>query len=94
MTRIKIAIAALLLSGATPVAFADNDFAKVAMPAGSLSTAQITERLQSQGYAVRKIELDDGAYKVKATDASHHKAKLMVNPSTGAVLSSKLDDDD
>jgi len=75
------------------VAMADNSSDKVAA-AGSVSVEQITNRLQSQGYTIRKIKVDDGRYKVKATDASGHKQKLNVNPMTGDVVSKGDDDDD
>jgi hypothetical protein len=85
---IKMTLAALLLAGATTMALADSN--KPA-PAGSLSPAQITQKLQSQGYTVSKIKYKDGEYKVKATDANHHKAKLELNASTGEVIKGKSD---
>lgn len=85
----KAALAVCLLAGTAGLAFADSN--KVAT-AGSMSVAQVTSRLQSEGYNVTKIKLDDGRYKVKAIDSSGHKAKLSVNPQTGDVIS-KGDDD-
>jgi hypothetical protein len=90
---IRMTLAALLLAGATSVALADSDADKVALKPGWLTSTQVTQRLQSQGYNVRKIKLDDGAYKVKATGPDQRKTKLEVSPSTGAVLSTKVDDD-
>jgi hypothetical protein len=90
---IRIALAALLLAGGSAVAFADSDADKVALKPGWLTSAQVTQRLQTQGYTVRKIKADDGGYKVKATGPDQRKTKLEVSPSTGAVLSSKVDDD-
>jgi hypothetical protein len=86
----KAALAACLLVGSDSLALADSN--KVAA-AGSMSISQVTSRLQSQGYNITKIKLDDGRYKVKAIDASGHKAKLEVNPQTGDVIS-KGDDND
>ena len=80
------------LAGGAAVAMADSSSDKVAA-AGSMSAAQVTSRLQSQGYTVSKIKFDDGRYKVKAVDASGHKQKLSVSPTTGDVVS-KGDDDD
>ena len=88
---IPLAVAAALAGGAGAV-MADSSPDKVAA-AGSLSVAQVTSRLQSQGYTVTKIKFDDGRYKVKATDAAGHKQKLSVSPATGDVVS-KGDDDD
>ena len=63
---------------------ADSSPEKVAA-AGSVSMEQVTDRLQSQGYSIRKIKFDDGRYKVKATDASGHKQKLYVSLETRAT---------
>jgi hypothetical protein len=84
---------AVALACSAGFAMADNSPGKVAA-AGSVSVEQITNRLQSQGYTVRKIKFDDGRYKVKAVDASGHKEKLYVNPQTGDVMSKGADDDD
>ena len=84
----KTALAAVLLAGSISLAMADSSKA----PAGSMTVAQVTSKLQAQGYNVTKIKFDDGSYKVKATDASGHKDKLSVNPQTGAVLSKGNDD--
>jgi hypothetical protein len=90
----RIALAALLFAGASTLALADSDADKVvALKPGWLTSAQVTQKLQSQGYTVRKIKLDDGGYKVKATGPDQRKTKLEVSPSTGAVLSTKVDDD-
>ena len=85
---IRMTLAALLLAGATTVALADSNKAP---PAGALSAAQITQKLQSQGYTVSKIKFDDGKYKVTAIDANNEKAKLEVNAMTGAVLNGKTE---
>jgi hypothetical protein len=89
---IPLAVVAALAGGAG-VVMADSSPDKVAA-AGSLSVAQVTSRLQSQGYTIKKIKFDDGRYKVNATDASGHKQKLSVSPATGDVVSKGNDDDD
>jgi hypothetical protein len=91
MYRLLLAVA--LFAGAANFALADSDADNVALRPGWLTSAQVTQRLQAQGYTVRKIKLDDGGYKVKATGPDQRKTKLEVSPSTGAVLSSKADDD-
>jgi hypothetical protein len=82
-----------LLADASTVAMADSDANKVALKLGWLTSTQVTQNLQSQGYTVRKIKLDDGNYKVKATGPDQRKTKLEVSPGIGAVLSTKVDDD-
>jgi uncharacterized membrane protein YkoI len=49
-------------------------------------------RLQSQGFTVSNIKLDDGRYKVKAVDAAGREHKLTVSSATGAVVSMGEDD--
>ncbi len=87
----RTALAACLVAGSVSLALADSS--KVAAT-GSIPVAQVTTRLQSQGYNVTKIKFDDGRYKVKAIDATGHKTKLEVNPQTGDVLSKADDNDD
>jgi hypothetical protein len=89
---IPLAVVAALTGGAGAV-MADSSPDKVAV-AGSMSVAQVTSRLQSQGYTIKKIKFDDGRYKVKAIDASGRKEKLYVSPATGDVVSKGNDDDD
>ncbi len=88
---IPSALAAIVTLGAG-VALADSSPDKVAAT-GSMSVAQVTSRLQSQGYTIKKIKFDDGRYKVKAIDSSGHKEKLYVSPVTGDVVSKASDDD-
>ncbi len=68
-------------------------WAEDAPPAGSLSVAQVTSRLETDGYKISKIKFDDGSYKVKALDSNGQKTKLSVNPQTGAVIAKGADDD-
>ena len=78
---------AAALAGGAGIAMADSSLDKVAA-VGSMSVEQITSKLQAQGLTVQKIKFDDGSYKVKAIDASGHKQKLKVSPTTGNVISS------
>ena len=87
------AVLALALAGGAVAAMADSSPDKVAV-AGSMSVEQLTSRLESQGYNVKKIKFDDGRYKVKATDSTGHKVKLYASPQTGEVLSKGSDDND
>jgi hypothetical protein len=85
---------AITLAGGAAAAMADSSSDKVAVAgAGPVSAETITNRLQSQGYTIRKIKLDDGRYKVKAIDSNGHKEKFSVSPVTGDVIA-KSDDDD
>jgi hypothetical protein len=86
-------VLALALAGGAVAAMADSSPDKLAA-AGSMSLEQVTSHLQSQGYQIKKIKLDDGRYKVKAIDATGHKEKLYVSPQNGDVLSKGVDNDD
>ena len=90
---INIAFATLLMAGVSAVALADSDTSKVALQPGWLTSDQVSQRLQSQGYTISKIKFDGGEYKVKVIGPNQVKTKLTVSPSSGAVLSSKTDDD-
>jgi hypothetical protein len=81
------------LAAGAGVAMADSSPDKVAA-AGSLSLAQVTSRLQSQGITVRKIKMDDGHYKVKGIDSAGHEQKFSVSPVTGDVMAKGDDDGD
>ena len=87
---IRLTLAALLLAGSTHITFADSN--KAALAPGSLTAAQVTQKLQSQGYTVNKVEFDDGSYKVKAISPSKQKTKLQVDAANGSVLNAKVDD--
>ena len=84
----RVALVACMLAGGSVAALADND----KLPAGAMTTAQITTQLQGQGFKVSKVETDDGQYKVKGMNAAGQKQKLKVNPTTGAVISTETDD--
>lgn len=51
-----------------------------------LSPAQISEKLQAQGYKVTEIEADDGAYEVDLVDKNGTKVEAHVHPATGEML--------
>jgi len=82
---------ALVLATATAAGFAvaSDDSVRVNVPKDQwMSFAQIAEKLTSQGYEIREIEIDDGAYEVSATkDGKRIKAYL--HPATGEVLEQK-----
>lgn len=66
----------------TPAAPATSD----AAVAKELTIPEVYQRVEAAGYKeVRKIELDDGRYEVKARDAEGAKVKLYVNPQSGEL---------
>ena len=77
----------IALSIGAGAAMADSNSSSKVAPPGAVSVEQVTSKLQSQGYTVRKIKLDDGRYKVKATAANGQKEKFYVSPATGDIVS-------
>ena len=89
MLRFALPIAVAAMLAAAPLVYADSD-TDLTGP-GFMSRQQVATSLTGAGYAVQKVESDDGAYKAKVTKGGQ-KLKLMVDPRTGAVTSSKVDD--
>lgn len=51
-----------------------------------LTIPEIYQRVEAAGYKeVRKIELDDGRYEVKARNAEGEKVKLYISPESGEI---------
>ncbi len=81
------AVAALLLSAAA--ASADDDWRgkRLNVPADQwLSPSAVIDKLTAEGYKVRKIESDDGAYEVEMTDANGVRIETYVHPATGKLM--------
>ncbi len=57
-----------------------------------MSVGQVAQKLEAQGYVVREIETERGAYEVEATDADGMRVKARVHPVTGAILPYGEDD--
>jgi hypothetical protein len=84
---LKLSAALVLLGIATPV-LADHDHgARLNIPADIwLSASDVIQKLKAQGYAVTKIEADDGVYEFDATNANGVRIEGHANPETGQVL--------
>lgn len=77
-------LTAAVLSAAP--ASADSD-RRLNVPADQwMSHTELTDKLTAQGYKVREIESDDGAYEVKVTDKNGVRVEMYVHPATGEVL--------
>lgn len=78
-TALSLNIAAQAQTPAAPATSA-------APAAKELTIPEVYQRVEAAGYKeVRKIELEDGRYEVKARDAEGAKVKLYVNPHSGEV---------
>ncbi len=83
---------ALAMAAATAPSFASDDDVRVDVPRDQwLSEAQLTEKLTSQGYDVRRIKIEDGVYEVYAIK-NGQRVEAHVHPATGALLKSEMDD--
>ncbi|HYD67573.1 PepSY domain-containing protein [Azospirillum sp.] len=88
-------LAAAILGGGT-LAFAQTGAAPAApAPAeGTLTVADLTDRLAKQGYgAIKKIERKgDKLYKVEVQDARNGELELYVDARNAEILASERDD--
>jgi len=83
---------ALVLATATAAGFAvaSDDSARVNVPKDQwMSFVQIAEKLTSEGYEIRELEIDDGAYEVSATKDGK-RVKAYLHPGTGEILKQKV----
>ncbi len=56
---------------------------------------EAVERLaDEQGWAVRRIKIDDGCYEIKGSDAKGQPIEVTIHPATLQVLEIESDDDD
>ncbi len=75
-----------LTATANPHAFANRALGRDEAPAGSLSSSIIVQLLDAAGYPqIAEMEIENGLWKVKARDAAGQKAKLRVDPISGAI---------
>lgn len=58
-----------------------------------MTIAEIATMLEGQGYTIREIELERGAYDVEMTDANGMRVEAYLDLVTGAVLRGYDDDD-
>ena len=95
MRKILMAPAlALGLATAAGFAIASEDAPKVDVPKEQwMSLAEIAQKLETDGYDIREIEVEDGAYEVSAVDKDGKRLKAYLHPATGEVLKSRSDDD-
>lgn len=90
MRKVLITSALVLTTAmAAGFAVASDDSVRVNVPKDQwLSFAQVAEKLASQGYDIREIEIDDGAYEVSAT-RDGKRVKAYLHPATGEILKQK-----
>ena len=81
------------LAGFAGAALASESHAKIDAPRDQwMSTDQITQKLTAEGYKVRRVKEEGGAYEVYALDANGKRVEAIVNPVTGQILGNDQDD--
>lgn len=87
MTKCLLApVLALGLAAVTP-SIADDDNKGPNVPRDQwMSVDDVTQKLTSQGFQVRKIEADDGTYQFEGTTADGANVEARVHPGTGEIL--------
>lgn len=88
------AFAAILVAGSVASAqTAGNGNPQNAPRAGWMSMSDIAAKVEGQGYRVLEIEIDDGAYEIKAVDAKGLRVEADLDPSTGEPIRGWRQDD-
>lgn len=65
--------------------------AKVTVPAGALSVADIESRLVAQGFKVKEIEVRDLIAEVEGYDAQGREVELVIDRRSGETLAHEYD---
>ncbi|MGE0279543.1 MAG: PepSY domain-containing protein [Rhizobiaceae bacterium] len=85
--------ALLVAAGVASAQTARSDDSRNAPPAGWLSVNEIAAKMEGRGYRVLEVEIDDGAYEVKAVDTNGMRVEADLDPSTGEPFRGWKQDD-
>jgi hypothetical protein len=78
---------ALGLAAVSPAFADDDDNGRPNVPREQwMSVDDVTQKLTSQGFQVRKIEADDGTYEFEGTNPDGVDVQARVHPGTGEIL--------
>jgi hypothetical protein len=88
MKKFLLAPVLALSLASVPLAFADDGAnGRPNVPRDQwMSVDDVTQKLTSQGFQVRKIEEDDGTYEFEGTNADGVDVQARVHPGTGEIL--------
>lgn len=88
----SLTVLALLATIPAGRAFADED---CAVPLASWQPRDAVARLaHDNGWALRRIKVDDGCYEIKGRDATGREIKVRIDPATLRVIKLKYRNDD
>lgn len=81
------ALAAVLAAAASGTALASD---KCGVPQAEWQPQQaLQQKLEGEGWKVKKVKVDDGCYEVYGTDAQGKRMEVYFDPKTFAVVKSK-----
>ncbi|MXN63621.1 PepSY domain-containing protein [Stappia sp. GBMRC 2046] len=90
---IASSLSVLLTAGAGAAFASGDDDLRINAPRDQwLSIPQVTEKYKAEGYDVRQVKVEDGAYEIYAIDKDGHRIEAYVHPVTGEMLKSDRDD--
>jgi hypothetical protein len=86
--------AAIALPALTASAFASSDEASCGnAPRDTwMSEDAVRSHAAEKGYKVRNVKVEDGCYEIYAIDSEGRRVEAYLNPTTGDVVRTKLDD--
>ena len=97
MRKSLLTVAALAAAAGAALASDDRDDRRQPLTdaprAEWMSVGQVAQQLEAQGYVIREIDTERGAYEVEATDANGMRVEAHVHPVTGAILPYGEEDD-
>jgi len=86
-------LAAVLVAGVASAQTGRTSDSPNAPDSGWMSMGEIVSKVEGQGYRVHEVEIDDGAYEVKAVDANGMRVEADLDPRTGEPLRGWRQDD-
>lgn len=92
MRNIVTAIAFTTLAIAASPALADNSQCTTAPQSEWMTIDAITAKFVADGYEVRQVKIEDSCYEIYAKDKTGNKVETYVNPVSGDVVATKMDD--
>ncbi|WP_119390174.1 PepSY domain-containing protein [Taklimakanibacter lacteus] len=87
-------VLAVGLMGGAGSAFASDDETQLNVPRDKwLTVTQVTEKFTAQGYDVRQVKIEKGAYEVYAVAKDGKRVEVLVHPGTGEILGDEAGED-
>ncbi|MEZ5859539.1 MAG: PepSY domain-containing protein [Geminicoccaceae bacterium] len=88
--RKTLAILAFFAVPPVGAALADDD---CTVPMAEWQPREAVQQMaDAQGWAVRRIKIDDGCYEIKGRDAAGRAIKVKIDPATLTIVELELDD--